>query len=298
MLDNITFYWLTNTGVSSGRLYAENKFGFFDPKGVTVPVAVSSSPRSSTRFRGNGQKRPIRNSSTTTSSTRAGTSPPGRSLSCSSPRSAPGSASSVDDRVFDRRAHTLPRRGDRVAQLRAARSRRAAPPRRPGELLDADLHQLAAPGAVRPRVVAGLPRRRVGRDWRPHPGVLVRARDRRREGSGEERAIDYPVAVDNEYEIWSAFANQYWPALYFIDADGVIRDQHFGEGRYEQSERVIQRLLGVERELVSVEGVGVEAEADWDHLHTPETYLGSGRGGGRSATRRVGRTRPTSSLMS
>jgi thiol-disulfide isomerase/thioredoxin len=92
-----------------------------------------------------------------------------------------------------------------------------------------------------------------------------------------ERAIDYPVAVDSDYEVWSAFDNHYWPALYFIDADGIIRDQHFGEGRYEQSERVIQRLLGVERELVSVNGVGVEAEADWDHLRTPETYLGSER---------------------
>jgi thiol-disulfide isomerase/thioredoxin len=93
----------------------------------------------------------------------------------------------------------------------------------------------------------------------------------------KERAIDYPVAVDNDYEIWSAFDNHYWPALYFVDTDGVIRDQHFGEGRYEESERVIQRLLGVERELVSAEGLGVEAEADWDHLRTPETYLGYGR---------------------
>jgi thiol-disulfide isomerase/thioredoxin len=64
------------------------------------------------------------------------------------------------------------------------------------------------------------------------------------------RAIDYPIAVDNAYEIWGAFANRYWPALYFVDADGSIRDEHFGEGRYEQSELVIQRLLGVERELV------------------------------------------------
>jgi thiol-disulfide isomerase/thioredoxin len=94
----------------------------------------------------------------------------------------------------------------------------------------------------------------------------------------KERAIDYPVAVDNGYEIWSAFDNHYWPALYFVDADGVIRDQHFGEGRCGQSERRIQRLLGVEREPVSVEGVGVEAEADWDHLRTPETYLGDERG--------------------
>src|SRR3954471_14033321 len=93
-----------------------------------------------------------------------------------------------------------------------------------------------------------------------------------------EREIDYPVAIDNDYEVWSAFDNHYWPALYFIDRDGIIRDQHFGEGRYEQSERVIQRLLGVERAPVSVRGVGVEAAADWDHLRTPETYLGYARG--------------------
>jgi thiol-disulfide isomerase/thioredoxin len=88
------------------------------------------------------------------------------------------------------------------------------------------------------------------------------------------REIDYPIAADNDYAIWSAFANHFWPALYFVDADGIIRDHHFGEGRYEESERVIQQLLGIERRSVSVEGVGVEAEADWDHLRTPETYLG------------------------
>jgi thiol-disulfide isomerase/thioredoxin len=90
----------------------------------------------------------------------------------------------------------------------------------------------------------------------------------------KERAIDYPVALDNDYAIWGAFANHFWPALYFVDEDGIIRDHHFGEGRYEQSERVIQRLLGVEREPALVEGLGVEAQADWDHLRTPETYLG------------------------
>jgi thiol-disulfide isomerase/thioredoxin len=89
-----------------------------------------------------------------------------------------------------------------------------------------------------------------------------------------ERGIDYPVALDNDYEVWRAFDNNYWPALYFVDREGVIRDQHFGEGRYEQSERQLQRLLGIERELVSVEGQGVEAEADWDNLRSPETYLG------------------------
>jgi hypothetical protein len=92
-----------------------------------------------------------------------------------------------------------------------------------------------------------------------------------------EREIDYPVAVDNHYTIWNAFDNQYWPALYFIDQEGVIRDQQFGEGRYEESERTIQQLLGIERELVSVEGLRVEAAADWNHLQTPETYLGYGR---------------------
>jgi len=94
----------------------------------------------------------------------------------------------------------------------------------------------------------------------------------------KEREIDYPVAVDNDYGVWSAFDNHYWPALYFVDREGIIRDQHFGEGRYEQSERVIQDLLGVQREPVPVEGRGVEAEADWDDLRTPETYLGYGRG--------------------
>ena len=92
-----------------------------------------------------------------------------------------------------------------------------------------------------------------------------------------ERSIDYPVAVDSNYEVWNAFDNHYWPALYFVDTDGIIRDHHFGEGRYLPSERVIQKLLGVERDFVGVEGQGVEAEADWDHLRTPETYLGYGR---------------------
>jgi thiol-disulfide isomerase/thioredoxin len=94
----------------------------------------------------------------------------------------------------------------------------------------------------------------------------------------QARSIDYPVAVDNDYAIWTAFDNHYWPALYFIDAAGFIRAQHFGEGQYQESESLIQRLLGVDRELVSPVGVGVEAAADWDHLRTPETYLGYERG--------------------
>jgi thiol-disulfide isomerase/thioredoxin len=93
-----------------------------------------------------------------------------------------------------------------------------------------------------------------------------------------ERSIDHPVVVDNGYRIWRAFDNHYWPALYLVDRDGRIRDQHFGEGRYAQSERTIQRLLGVERDLVQVAGTGVEAEADWANLRSPETYLGYARG--------------------
>jgi thiol-disulfide isomerase/thioredoxin len=104
-----------------------------------------------------------------------------------------------------------------------------------------------------------------------HDIDLVRAATR-------ERGIDHPVAVDNEYEVWRAFDNHYWPALYVVDSDGAIRDSHFGEGRYEKSERLLQRLLGIDRELVSVEGQGVEAAADWDHLRSPETYLGYERG--------------------
>ncbi|REF94473.1 thiol-disulfide isomerase/thioredoxin [Asanoa ferruginea] len=99
----------------------------------------------------------------------------------------------------------------------------------------------------------------------------------------KDRDIDYPVVVDNRYDVWTAFDNHYWPALYFVDEGGVIRDYHFGEGRYEESERTIQQLLGIKRDLVDVVGQGVEAEADWNNLRTPETYLGYARGGGIAA---------------
>ncbi|MCM4076326.1 thioredoxin [Paractinoplanes hotanensis] len=92
------------------------------------------------------------------------------------------------------------------------------------------------------------------------------------------RGIDYPVVIDNDYAVWKAFDNHYWPALYLADGAGVIRDHHFGEGEYEGSERSIQRLLGISRPLSQVEPAGVEVEADWTHLRTPETYLGYARG--------------------
>lgn len=100
----------------------------------------------------------------------------------------------------------------------------------------------------------------------------------------EVRRVEYPVVVDNDYAIWDAFNNNYWPALYAVDREGKIRDRYIGEGNYEQTERAIQRILGVEREPVSVHGRGVEADPDFVHLRTPETYLGSGRSGTAQAT--------------
>ena len=94
------------------------------------------------------------------------------------------------------------------------------------------------------------------------------------EAATSARGIGYPVVVDNDYAVWNAFGNRYWPAVYLFDEEGGRRGQHFGEGGYEQVERAIQRLLGVERPFVSARGVGVEAEADWRHLRSPETYLG------------------------
>jgi thiol-disulfide isomerase/thioredoxin len=93
-----------------------------------------------------------------------------------------------------------------------------------------------------------------------------------------ELRVDHPVATDNGYAVWDAFANRYWPALYLADREGTIRFHHFGEGRYEESERAIQELLEVEDELVSVEATGLEVAADWEQLRSPETYLGSSQG--------------------
>jgi thiol-disulfide isomerase/thioredoxin len=98
--------------------------------------------------------------------------------------------------------------------------------------------------------------------------------------AAKEMGIDYPIAIDNDYAIWRAFKNQYWPALYFVDAEGHIRHHQFGEGEYEQSERIIQQLLakagigGIGRELVSVDARGAEAAADWGSLKSPENYVG------------------------
>jgi thiol-disulfide isomerase/thioredoxin len=92
--------------------------------------------------------------------------------------------------------------------------------------------------------------------------------------------VDYPVAVDSDYAIWTAFDNHYWPALYVVDAQGQVRHHRFGEGGYQQSEMILRQLLadagasGLGEDLVSVDPGGVEAAADWDSLWSPENYLG------------------------
>jgi cytochrome c biogenesis protein CcdA/thiol-disulfide isomerase/thioredoxin len=92
--------------------------------------------------------------------------------------------------------------------------------------------------------------------------------------------VDYPVAIDSNYTVWRAFKNQYWPAFYFIDAQGNIRHHVFGEGEYDESERVIQKLLAeagnnkVASDLVSVEASGIEVAPDDGDIKSPETYIG------------------------
>jgi len=91
------------------------------------------------------------------------------------------------------------------------------------------------------------------------------------------------VAIDNNYAIWQAFNNQYWPAHYFIDAEGRIRHHHFGEGDYAGSERVIRQLLAeagrtsLPAGLVSVKATGAQAAPDMGDVQSPETYIGYDR---------------------
>ena len=96
----------------------------------------------------------------------------------------------------------------------------------------------------------------------------------------KEMRIDYPIAIDSDYRIWRAFNNQYWPALYFVDAQGHIRHHQFGEGEYQQSELIIQQLLAeagngaYTHDLTSIDPDGFELAADWSDLKSPESYIG------------------------
>ena len=102
----------------------------------------------------------------------------------------------------------------------------------------------------------------------------------------KEMRVDYPVAVDSNYAIWNAFRNEYWPAEYVIDAQGHIRYHQFGEGAYDETERVIQQLLAeggyhdIGNGLVAVDPQGLEVGADWNDLKSPENFLGYERTNG------------------
>src|SRR3954453_13245027 len=95
-----------------------------------------------------------------------------------------------------------------------------------------------------------------------------------------EMGLTYSIAIDSDYAVWNAFSNNYWPALYFVDAMGRIRHHHFGEGAYDESERVLQQLLNeagatdVGADLVNVDARGAEVGADWNDVRSPESYLG------------------------
>ena len=96
----------------------------------------------------------------------------------------------------------------------------------------------------------------------------------------KDLGVEYPVAIDNDYAIWRGFNNQYWPAHYFIDAQGRIRHHHFGEGEYDQSEKIIQQLLmetgagDVAKGVVTVAASGAEYAPDLSNVKSPETYIG------------------------
>ena len=143
-----------------------------------------------------------------------------------------------------------------MARLRATRPRRAARPRRPRGLLDTDLHQLATHRTAHHAwsqayrndrlVLVGVHTPEFSSE---HQFGRVRQATKER-GSTTRRGRQRLPNLER-------LQHHYWPALYFVDTDGIIRDHHVGEGRYEQSERAIPRLLGVERELVCVEGLGL-----------------------------------------
>ena len=111
--------------------------------------------------------------------------------------------------------------------------------------------------------------------------------------ASKEMMVDFPIATDNDYAVWQAFDNHYWPALYFIDAQGQIRHHEFGEGNYEQSERIIQQLLteagnkNVSTDLVTGEAQGIEVAADWSNLRSGENYVGYDRTEGFASPDRV-----------
>jgi thiol-disulfide isomerase/thioredoxin len=109
--------------------------------------------------------------------------------------------------------------------------------------------------------------------------------------------VGFPIALDNDYGVWRAFGNHFWPAIYLADAEGRIRYHHFGEGEYAMTEMAIQQLLRdagahVDSGLVSVEARGLEVAADFGSLRSPETYLGTGQATGFASPDGLRENRP------
>src|SRR3954463_501719 len=100
--------------------------------------------------------------------------------------------------------------------------------------------------------------------------------------AADELGVGYPVVIDNDFAVWRAFGKNYWPAVYLVDRDGRMRFHHFGEGAYEETERAIQQLLGLVREIARVDAAGLAEAADGDTPRSPETYVGRARAERRS----------------
>ncbi len=263
VLDNITLYWLTNTGISLGRIYRENKLAFFDVKGVSVPVAVSifpdeidAAPRSWVE-----QAYPKLIHYNQLEKGGGYSLPPGRSPSCSSPRSARGCGRfgseprcvvAASSRLFGGGTASLPVES-RLPGFEGAAGWLKIPSRADGGgparqvvivfLLDLHLHQLAANARLRPRLGRQVRRSGIGR-----PSASTRPSSRSNEmpttfaGPRATWTSGIPIALDPDYAVLDAFANRYWPAVYIADAEGRIRHHQFGEGGYEECELVIQQL--------------------------------------------------------
>ena len=289
VLDNITLYWLTNTGVSASRLYWEYQGGFFNAKGVSIPVAVSVFP---------GEQYQAPRSWATQAYPEPHLLQRGRQRR---PLRRLGAAAAV----LRRGSRRLP--ADSVTPMFRHRNEYRSEGRLPGfEGATAWVNggPLAA-ADLRGRVVLvcfgtytcinwihTLPYVRAWADrYGPQGLIVVGVQTPEFEFESDlgnvtralgELDVGYPVVVDNDYAVWRAFDNHYWPALYFADSEGQIRHHHFGEGGYEESEMVVRMLLqesgaDIDESPVRPEPAGVEAPADWDNLGTPETYVGYDR---------------------
>ena len=313
ILDNVTHYWLTSSGVSSARLYWESHLAFFDIKGVDLPVGVTVFPdelypapktwaekaypklvhynvvAEGGHFA--AWEQPL--CSRTRSGRRSARSgddprtPPAASRPASRDswaRSCTGSRARMSSCRW--RAGSGVRWRDGLARLGPVDACRSPRAHRPRRLLDIHLRELASDAAV----PQGL-----GHEVRGRGLTIVGVhtpefdfehdRDNVIAMSGAQ-GVAYPIALDNDYGVWRAFSNHFWPAIYIADTQGRIRYHHFGEGEYAMTEMVIQQLLreagvgDVPRDLVAVEPRGLEVAADWGTLRTPETYVGYGQASG------------------